>query len=62
MKREEVDKIQIKARQVYTMMKDRDTMDFEPWKQKHIDILIAMDEEDSDFMLSQAYEVYMDLR
>ena len=57
----EVDKIQIKTRQVYQMIKDRDTMDFEPWKQKHIDILIAMDEEaESDFMLSQAYELYMD--
>ena len=58
----EVDKIQIKARQVYTMLKDRDTMDFEPWKQKHIDILIAMDEEpESDFMLFQALELYMDV-
>ena len=58
----EVDKIQTKARQVYTMWEDRDTMDFEPWKQKHIDILITMDEEaESDFMLSQAYELYMDV-
>jgi hypothetical protein len=62
MKREEVDKIQIRSNQVYTMIKDRDTMDFEPWKQKHIDVLIAMDEEDSDFMLSQALKLYMDVK
>lgn len=62
MKREDIDKIQIKSRQVYQMIKDRDTMDFDPWKQKHIDILIAMDEEDSDFMLSQALKLYMDIK
>ena len=57
----EVDKIQTKARQVYTMWEDRDTMDFEPWKQKHIDALIDMDNDpECDFMLFQALELYMD--
>ena len=41
---------------------DRNTMDFEPWKQKHIDTLIDMDNDpECDFMLFQALELYMDV-
>tara|TARA_Y100001938_G_C7844953_1_gene307945 strand:- start:385 stop:555 length:171 start_codon:yes stop_codon:yes gene_type:complete len=50
---------QIKAH--WIMLKERNTLDFETWKQKHIDALIFLDEyPKDDFMLHQARELYED--
>mgnify|MGYP001334144715 FL=1 len=54
-----MNKEQIKAH--WIMLKERKTLEFEAWKQKHIDALIFLDENpNNDFMLFQAYELYQD--
>ena len=50
---------QIKAH--WIMLKERKTLDFETWKQKHIDALIFLDEyPEDDFILHQAEALYED--
>ncbi len=43
------------------MFEERKKLDFETWKQKHIDTLIFLDEcPNDDFMLHQAEALYED--
>lgn len=49
-----------KCKDLWIMLKDRNTLDFKTWKQKHIDTLIALDESEDDFMLHQAEALYED--
>ena len=44
----------------WIMLKERKTLDYKTWKQKHIDTLILLDESEDDFMLHQAEALYED--
>ncbi len=49
-----------KAKKMWVMLKDRKNLDFQTWKQKHIDTLIMLDESADEFMLHQAEALYND--